>query len=143
MPAEASNLIQLIKKLKQGEKRFITLELSRYKKETDLLKLYNLINNNPGISDADIRKKIKDKKKADQLSINKHTLYTTILETLQLFHFKTSPRHQVSSLLHQAHVLGSKNLTKAKADLLSKADKNCKRSCRSKNAGALRFYILG
>lgn len=50
-------------------------------------------------------------------------MYTTILETLQLFHFKTSPRHQVSSLLHQAHVLGSKNLTKAKADLLSKAEK--------------------
>lgn len=63
MPAEASTLIQLIKKLKQGEKRFITLELSRYKKETDLLKLYNLINTTPGITDADLSKKIKDKKR--------------------------------------------------------------------------------
>ena len=127
MPAEASNLIQLIRKLKQGEKRFITLELSRYRKETDLLKLYNLINNNPGITDADIRKKIKNQKKADQLSINKHTLHTKILESLQLFHFKTSPRHQVSSLIHQAYILDSKGLSKAKADLLSKAEKIAER----------------
>ena len=123
MATEVSNLIQVIKKLKQGEKRFITLELSRYKKETDLLKLYNLINNTPGITDAALRKKIKDKKKIAQLSINKHKLYATLLETLQLFHFKSSPKHQVASMIQQAYVVESKNLLTSQTELLSKAEK--------------------
>ena len=123
MPAEVSNLIRLIKKLKQGEKRFITLELSRYKKENDLLKLYNLINSTPGITDTDLQKKIRDKKKLAQLSIHKHKLFTAILEALQLFHSRNSPQHQVSSMIQQAYVLESKILSKAKTDLLLKAEK--------------------
>jgi hypothetical protein len=59
---EPSNLIQLIRSLKQGEKRLITLELSRYKKENNLLKLYQLISNTDYITDAAIRKKISDKR---------------------------------------------------------------------------------
>ncbi|HSH64952.1 MAG TPA: hypothetical protein VLB84_03940, partial [Bacteroidia bacterium] len=88
---ESSNLVKLIKSLKQGEKRHITLELSRYKKENNLLKLYQLISNSNSVSDSGIRKKIKDKNFISQLSLNKHKLYIAILEALQTLHLNGSP----------------------------------------------------
>ncbi len=122
MPAsESSNLIKLIKSLKQGEKRHITLELSRYKKENNLLKLYQLISNASSVTDADIRKKIKDKKFISQLSINKHKLYSTILDSLYSFHLRSSPFHQVMTMINEAYLLYSKGITKAKEELLQKA----------------------
>lgn len=121
MSSESSNLIRLIKSLKQGEKRYVTLELSRYKKENNLLKLYQLISNTASITDADIRNKIKDKKFISQLSINKHKLYSTILDTLQQLHLKSSPYAQVISMIHQAHLLYSKGLRKAQEELTAKA----------------------
>ncbi|HET6226778.1 MAG TPA: hypothetical protein VFF27_10900 [Bacteroidia bacterium] len=123
MSTEASNLIQLIKKLKPAEKRFITLELSRYKKETDLLKIFHIISNSPSITDSEIQKKLKDRKKIAQLSINKHKLYTTILELLQVFHSKNSPNNLVNSMIQQASILEKKLLSKAEEELLSKAEK--------------------
>jgi hypothetical protein len=118
---EESNLIRLIKSLKQGEKRYVTQQLSKHKKENNLLKLYQLISKTDAIKDADIRKKIKDKKFSSQLSINKHKLYIAILDTLQEFHSKTSPYTQVLSMIHQAHILYSKGLIKAVEEILPKA----------------------
>lgn len=121
MSTESSNLIRLITSLKQGEKRYITLELSRYKKENNLLKLYQVISNNQGITDATIRKKIKDKKFISQLSIHKHKLYSTILDILQQLHLKSSPYSQTVSMIHQAHLLFNKGLIKAQKEILIKA----------------------
>lgn len=121
IPTEESNLIRLIKSLKQGEKRYVTQQLSKYKKENNLLKLYQLISKADSIKDTDIRKKIKDKKFGTQLSINKHKLYIAVLDALQEFHSKTSPYTQVVSMIHQAHVLYSKGLRKATEEMLSKA----------------------
>jgi hypothetical protein len=118
---EESNLIRLIKSLKQGEKRYVTQQLSKHKKENNLLKLYQLIAKTDSIKDADIGKKIKDKKFGSQLSINKHKLYIVLLDSLQEFHSKTSPYTQVLSMIHQAHILYSKGLIKAVEELLSKA----------------------
>lgn len=119
--AETSSLIRLIKSLKQGEKRIVTLELSRYRKENNLLKLYQLISNTEFASDADIRKKIKDKKFIAQLHINKHKLYNAILEILQQGNQKNSPFHKVLSILQQAYILNSKGFIQAKDELLLKA----------------------
>jgi hypothetical protein len=121
LPAEESNLIRLIKSLKQGEKRYVTQQLSQHKKENNLLKLYQLISKAGSIKDADIRKKIKDKKFSSQLSINKHKLYIAILDALQEFHSKTSPYTQVLSMIHQAHILYSRGIKKAVEELLVKA----------------------
>jgi hypothetical protein len=119
---EESNLIRLIKSLKQGEKRYVTQQLSKHKKENNLLKLYQLISRTDRIKDADIRKKIKDKKFSSQLSINKHKLYISILDALQEFHSKTSPYTQALSMIHQAHILYSKGgLRKAVEEILIKA----------------------
>ncbi len=118
---EESNLVKLIKCLKQGEKRYVTQQLSKHKKENNLLKLYQLIARSNAIKEADIRKKIKDKKFSSQLSINKHKLYIAILDALQQFHSKTSPYTQVLSMVHQAHLLYSKGLMKAMEELLVKA----------------------
>lgn len=118
---DSSNLIKLIKSLKQGEKRIVTLELSRYRKENNLLKLYQVISNSDTITDTDIRKKIKDKKFITQLHINKHKLYSSILEILQQINQKSSPYHKVLSLIQQAHILYSKSMIKAKDELLLKA----------------------
>jgi hypothetical protein len=118
---EESNLIRLIKSLKQGEKRYVTQQLSKHKKENNLLKLYQLISRADSIKDADIRKRIKDKKFSSQLSINKHKLYIVVLDALQEFHSKTSPYTQVLSMIHQAHILYSKGLIKAVEEILSKA----------------------
>jgi hypothetical protein len=120
-PTEESNLIRLIKTLKQGEKRYLTQQLSKHKKENNLLKLYQLISKAGSIKDAGIRKKIKDKSFGTQLSINKHKLYIAILDSLQEFHSKTSPYTQVLSMIHQAHILYSKGLKKAVEELLLKA----------------------
>jgi hypothetical protein len=121
IPIEKSSLIRLIKSLRQGEKRYITQQLSRHKKENNLLKLYQLISKTDSIRDTDIRKKIKDKKFGSQLSINKHKLYIAILDALQEFHSKTSPYTRVVSMVHQAHILYSKGLRKAMEELLFKA----------------------
>ena len=121
MPSESSNLIRLIRSLKPGEKRYITLELSRYRKENNLLKLYQLIGNTHSVTDAVIRQKIKDKKFLSQLSINKHKLYISILDTLQQLYLKSSPYAQAVSMIHQAHLLFSKGLRKAQEELLAKA----------------------
>jgi hypothetical protein len=120
-PTEESNLIRLIKSLKQGEKRYVTQQLAQHKKENNLLKLYQLISKATSIKDADIRKKIKDRKFGSQLSINKHKLYIALLDSLQEFHSKTSPYTQVLSMIHQAHILYSKGLRKAVGELLVKA----------------------
>lgn len=118
---ESSNLIKLIRSLKQGEKRIVTLELARYKKENNLLKLYHFISNSDSVTDADIRKKIKDRKFISQLNINKHKLYNTLLEILQQAHQKNSPYHRIFSMVQQAYLLYSKGLIKAKDELLFKA----------------------
>ncbi|HET8964285.1 MAG TPA: hypothetical protein VFM99_10320 [Chitinophagales bacterium] len=118
--SESSNLVKLIKSLKQGEKRHVTLELSRYKKENNLLKLYQLIAGTGSIADIDIRKKITDKKFISQLRIHKHKLYFAVLEALQTLPLKTSPHLQVLSMIHQSYLLHAKGLVSAQRELLSK-----------------------
>lgn len=117
----SSNLIKLIKSLKQKEKRLVTLELSRYRKENNLLKLYQLINGQDVSDDDVLRKKIKDKKFKSQLNINKHKLYHAILELLQQVHLKSSPYYKVQTMLQQAYLLYSKGMIQAKEELLLKA----------------------
>lgn len=118
---DSSNLIKLIKSLKQGEKRIVTLELSRYRKENNLLKLYKVISHPDTVTDADILKKTNDKKFVAQLHINKHKLYSTILEIVQQASLRSSPYHKVVGLIQQAYILFSKGLVKAKNELLLKA----------------------
>jgi hypothetical protein len=117
-----SNLFKLIKSLKKNEKRYVAIFLSKHKKSTNLLRLYNLINEAETISDSDIAKKIKDRKFVSQLKINKHNLYYLILDALHNFHLRGSVYARILNMLHQAEILLAKGLAIARKDILDKAE---------------------
>jgi len=118
---ENTNLVKLIKSLKKNEKRYIAISLSKHKTGNNLLKLYNVINDNDPINDEVIAKRIKDKKFISQLKINKHNLYYLILDSLHNFHLRGSVYGRVLNMLHQAEILSSKGLSIARKELLEKA----------------------
>src|ERR1700722_11528662 len=120
---ENSNLIKLVKSLKKNEKRYISIHLSKHKGGTNLLKLYNIINDTDPVNDAIIAKKIPDKKFVSQLKINKHNLYYLILDALHGFHLRGSSYGRILNMLHQAEILSAKGLTIARKELLQKAGK--------------------
>ena len=120
---ENTNLVKLIKSLKKNEKRYIAISLSKHKTGNNLLKLYNVINDNDPINDEVIAKRIKDKKFISQLKINKHNLYYLILDSLHNFHLRGSVYGRVLNMLHQAEILSSKGLSIARKELLEKASR--------------------
>jgi hypothetical protein len=120
---ENSNLFKLIKSLKKNEKRYVAIFLAKHKKATNILKLYNLINDAETISDDEIARKIKDRKFISQLKINKHNLYYLILDALHNFHLRSSAYPRILNMLHQAEILLAKGLMLARKDILDKADK--------------------
>jgi hypothetical protein len=118
-----SNLVKLVKSLKKNEKRYISLQLSKHKGGTNLLTLYNLINDTDPINDEVIAKKIPDKKFISQLKINKHNLYYLILDSLHSFHLRGSVYGRILNMLHQAEILSAKGLSIARKEILQKAGK--------------------
>ena len=120
---ENSNLVKLIKSLKKNEKRYISIQLAKHKGDTNLLTLYNVINDSDPINDEVIAKKIPHKKFISQLKINKHNLYYLILDALHSFHLRGSAYGKILNMLHQAEILSAKGLSIARKELLDKAGK--------------------
>lgn len=120
---EDSNLIKLIKSLEKNEKRHISMQLSKHKSASNLLKLYSIISDTEPVNDDIIAKKIPDKKFISQLKINKHNLYYLILDALHTFHLRSSPYGKILNFLHQTEILSAKGLTLARIELLKKAGK--------------------
>lgn len=120
-PISDSKLVRLIISLKQNEKRYVVLHLSKHKKNTNLLKLYKQLITYNSKNDRSVYENGSSKKSTSQLIKNTYKLYQLVLDALHQFHSKKSPYARILTMLHQAEILAERGLAKDQQKILIKS----------------------
>lgn len=124
---QKDQLFALIKSLSKAEKRYFTLDASRYaaKKEKNYLKLFRIFDEQHTYNATLIKAKLKGMKMAGNLALEKHQLYEHLLESLSCFHADSSALNRLVSDLKIAEILKSKDLREQARKVIARVKKAC------------------
>ncbi|MDX1349206.1 MAG: hypothetical protein R3279_03100 [Putridiphycobacter sp.] len=125
----SDSLFELIENLSKSEKRFFTMHASRHiiGEENNALVLFDFISKMSVYDEEKIFKEFKGKAFLNKFSVTKYRLYQQILESLNIYHAKSSVSAELLNSLQSASILFSKSLysqsNKIIQSVIKKADK--------------------
>lgn len=124
---QKDQLFALIKSLSKAEKRYFTMDASRYsaKKEKNYLKLFRIFDEQEIYNTTQIKSKLKGMKMAGNLALEKHQLYEHLLESLSRFHANSAITSKLISDLKIVEVLRSKDLRDQARKIVARVKKAC------------------
>ncbi len=121
----SDDLFQLIKSLKQTEKRYFKLYASLHSKRNtnNYVKLFNAIDSQKTYNEKAILQKFNNEAFIKQFSVTKNYLYQIILKSLRAYSTTNSADARINEQVESARILYGKGLYKKSFQLLKKAKK--------------------
>ena len=112
-------LFRLIKSLSKGDRRNLKLFGRLQEGDKKYLQLFDAIDAQEEYDEDMLLEQFKGERFVNQFSVAKNYLYNYILKTLHVFHH--DPHWDLSTLMHQAEILMSKNLFEQSQKVVRKA----------------------
>ncbi len=119
--AQTDNLFLLIKTMSKSEKRSFKLMAAKYNNNKEYINLFDTIDKQEEYDEEIIKKRFKNKKFINQLSVAKNYLFTTIVDSLYESANYDTIRFKLNELIKQIEVIKDRGLNELCIKYIEKA----------------------